>query len=310
MKKLEKEALLADRQSVVEILEDISAEDLTGKLTFQGRLKEIDERLSQVQALSETKGSVALMFGGEPVKGSRAIDAQFASAALRTFQDLVTKRVASEEIGQLGSRGRIPLRAAANLAITELVRGSVGFLLEEDSSQDEIADTAVKVAIEEVADVITKAASENENDFEQAVENVDARLLVSLRDFFKTLDEGHATLRIVEEERDETLDRYAVRRARQRVDATQIAENEIDLQGELLGLLPEGRRFEMKLESGEVIRGAVGATLAADWLPLIEQSKQPMVGRRWQTRMKVREVRERNRPPRKLYTLLRVLRKL
>jgi hypothetical protein len=310
MKKLEVGALLADREAVRAILASIAERDPVGRISFESRLREIEEQLAKLVAVHETAGSVALMFGGGPVYGSRSIDAEFTSAALKTFQDLVTKRVASEELGPLGARGRIPRHSTANLSITELVRGSVGFLLEESAAQQELADTAVKKAINEIAEVITSIASENHDDFEQAVERLDDRLLVSLREFFKTLDDSHATVRIVEDQRDATLDSLAVHRARQRVEATQIAEEETDVVGELLGVLPDARRFEMRLiDSGEIIRGTVVPKFAEDWLPMIEQSDEAIVGRTWRTRMRIREVRERNRPRRRLYTLLGLLRK-
>ena len=75
--------------------------------------------------------------------------------------------------------------------------------------------------------------------------------------------------------------------------------------GELLGLLPDARKFEMKLSgSGDVIRGTVVAALATRWLELIEQPNERMVGQTWKAKMRIREIRERNRPPRRLFTLL------
>jgi hypothetical protein len=129
---------------------------------------------------------------------------------------------------------------------------------------------------------------------------------VSLRDFFRALDDSQASVRIVEAERDHSLNSEAVRRARLRVDATDVEDTESDtVVGELLGLLPEARKFEMKLlDSGEVIRGTVAAALATRWFELIEKPDEKLIGQLWRTKMRIREIRERNRPPRNLYTLL------
>ena len=110
---------------------------------------------------------------------------------------------------------------------------------------------------------------------------------------------------IIWKERDANLDTKAVRRGRERVETTEVEDIEGEtIAGELLGLLPESRRFEMKLTaSGEIIKGTVAAGLAVRWLELIELPDQKLVGQVWRTKMKIREIRERNRAPRRLYSL-------
>ena len=78
-----------------------------------------------------------------------------------------------------------------------MVRGSVGFLLEEGAPNLQLTDTPVKIAIHQAAELVAKTAAEDEAAFEQAVEALDPRLVVSLRDFFRTLDDHGATIRIV-----------------------------------------------------------------------------------------------------------------
>lgn len=306
MKRLELEALVADREAVRAMLAAVGEADPIGQLSFRARLASLEEKIQRLAGQHEATGSVALMFAGGPVFGSRSISADFATTALRTFQDLVSKRIAAEEFGRLGARGRIPERTPSTLAIRELVRGSVGFVLEENSQNAEIADTPIKKAIDDVTVMISQAAAESDEAFEASVETLDPRMLVSLRDFFRALDDSQASVRIVEADRDDSLNGDAVRRARLRVEATEVEDNESDnVLGELLGLLPEARKFEMKLlDSGEVIRGTVAAALATRWFELIEKPDEKLIGQLWRTKMRIREIRERNRPPRNLYTLL------
>lgn len=306
MKQLDLEALYADRETVRAMLAHLGDEDPIGRLSFGSRLAAIEAEIQRLAGKQETAGSVALLFSGQPVHGSRSIAADFATSVLKSFQDLVTKQIAGEEFGRLGARGRLPERTPSTLAIRELVRGSVGFVLEEHSANAELADTPIKKAIDDVTSIISQAAAESDEQFEASVETLDPRILVSLRDFFRALDDGGAAVRIVEESRDQSLDAQAVHRARVRVDATEVRDIESDtVVGELLGLLPDSRRFEMKLsDTGEVIRGSVASALAAKWLELIELPEEKLVGRVWRTKMKIREIRERNRPPRNLYMLL------
>jgi hypothetical protein len=306
MKRLDLEALFADRESVRSMLASLDEDDPVGRLSFGARLTSIEEQIRRVAAVHETGGSVALLFAGGPVHGSRSIEADFATSVLKSFQDLVTKRIAADEFGRLGARGRVPERTPSTLAIRDLVRGSVGFVLEEHSANAELVDTPVKRAIDDVTVIISQAAAESEEAFEASVETLDPRMLVSLREFFRALDDGDASVRIVEDERDASLDTQAVHRARVRVEATEVEDVESEtVVGELLGLLPDARRFEMKLlDSGEVIRGTVAASLATRWLELIELPDEKLVGQLWRSKMRIREIRERNRPPRHLYTLL------
>lgn len=309
MKRLERDVLLADRASVKRMLARMPEGDVLGRASFESRLADIEAELARIDNRIETIGSVALLFGGTPVRGSRSIDAEFATHVLGDFQSLVNKRVALEELGSLGSRGPVPTRTDVSLAITEIVRGSVGFLLEENSPYMQIADSAVKFAIDDVTRLVAKTAAENEQEFEEAVEALDPRLAVSLRNFFQTLDQHGATIRIVEDTHDAMLDAAAIHRGRERMDTTEIEDTESEsIVGELLGLLPASRRFEMRLVgSDEVVKGAVAAAYAARYLELIEGPHGDLSGRKWRMKMKIREIRERNKPPRKLYTLIGLL---
>jgi len=309
MKALERQSLLADRAAVTAMLGRLASDDPLGRLSFEARLAEIDQRLLELETQEDHLGSVALVFQGAPVFGSRSIDAGFTSEVLKSFQDMISKRVALESFGDLGERGPLPIRATANLGISNIVRGSVGFLLEEQADNASLTDTAVKQAINDIVTIVGKSASASQEEFEEAIQSIDSRLLVSLREFFKTLDEKEARVRIVEGNRDSSLDRPAIHRARQRLENTQIQEREDEtVVGELLGLLPDARRFEMRLAEGaQHIRGTVAHRVAERYLELIEEPGAGPVGRWWRARMKIREIREQNKPPRNLFTLLGLL---
>lgn len=62
--------------------------------------------------------------------------------------------------------------------------------------------------------------------------------------------------------------------------------------------------------STDVIRGSVVAAYATRYLELIEGPHGDIVGQTWRTKMRVREIRERNKPPRKVYTLIGLLEKI
>jgi hypothetical protein len=305
VKLLEKQSLIADRAAVAALLASLPADDMLGRLSFEARLSEIDQRLDALGEAGDHTGSVALIFRGGPVIGAHSVDAEFASDALKGFQDIVSKRIAVEEVGELGQRGPLPIRVRGSLGVANMLRGSVGFLLEEQSANGALADTAVKRAIDDVTHIIQQTASEDAAGFDDAVQDLDNRLLVSLRGFFKTLDDARAQVRIVESERESELDSLAIHRARERLESTEIEERDDQVVvGELFGVLPDAKRFEMRLADGQIIRGRVASQGAERYLQLIEEEHGGIVGRWWRTRMKIREVRERNKPPHLHYTLI------
>jgi hypothetical protein len=59
----------------------------------------------------------------------------------------------------------------------------------------------------------------------------------------------------------------------------------------------------------EVLKGPVAAAFTEPYLELIEgpQPQGGIVGRHWRARMRIREIRERNKAPRKLYYLIGLL---
>lgn len=301
MKKLEREALLADRAAAAEVLASIPEDDVLGRASFESRLKQLDEELKEMDQLPyDTSGSVALVFAGEPVHGARSIDVNFATQIVGAFQGLVTSQIASDEVGVLGARGPLPFQVSSRLAIADVLRGSVGFILEEATPNLEITDTRVKKAIADVTSVIQQASAESEAEFEAAIESLDPRFFGNLKSFFQALDAHHAVVRIVEDAKELSLDTKTISRTRTRIDMTEIEEKENeDLVVELTGILPTMKRFEMRFPgSPEIITGMVGNVNVPAHLEL---------NKRWRVKMGIREVREHNKQPRIVYTLLGLL---
>jgi len=310
LRKLELNALRSDLTAVDGLLAEAEgAGDPVGRLQYSRRHEELEEQISRISDIPEHTAGVALFFGGNPVVGSRGIMADFAGRSLETFQEMISKRFVTLEMGELGRRGPVPLKPSTQMMITDVARGSFGFVLEEATDNHSLADTPLKQAVDDVSGLVTRIASPDEELFEAAVETIDPRLLGALRDFFKNLDEAGATLRIVEDARDQSLDRADIERARQRTEAMEIEEQESDtVVGELLGLLPAHRRFELKLtETGETIYGTVSADLTSSYVASLHDVFGNPIGKVWRTKMRVREVRARQRAPKRTYTLLGLL---
>jgi predicted polyphosphate/ATP-dependent NAD kinase len=58
--------------------------------------------------------------------------------------------------------------------------------------------------------------------------------------------------------------------------------------GELLGVIPVGRRFEFRTNKGQFISGRVASSLSESYLERIE--KEQLVGKIWKAKLRYREV--------------------
>ena len=303
-RKLRLDGLRAELNSVQALLRQAhEAGDPVGELQYSHRQDVLKKELEEIEKTVTTSANVVLFFGGKPVLGSRGIAAEFAGSALEKFQDLVTRTFAKAELGPLGKRGPIPQKENTQLMVTELARGSFGFVLDEMSEQSELQETALKLMVDEVARIVEDTGSPNEPDFEAILENLDPRTLIALKEFFVILDNSEATIRIVDDERDFVLDKQAVHRGRLRTEATSIEEKESFTSGQILGFLPEHRKFELKPADGEVIYGSVSKEAAEQYQAMVTTGLN-VVGRHWHVKLTVRTVKPLNRPPRDVYRLV------
>lgn len=302
LKKLEVEAAQADLAAVEALLRRRSREsDPIGWMQFSSRRDELQNKLSELQSLVTTSASVALFFGGLPVIGSRGIKAEFGTKAIDQFQDVIKKRFA-EYHGPIGSRG--PTRQADQTAmmITDIARGSFGFVLEE-ANEHHLAESTLKTVVDDVLNLIYSSIAPDEDAFSSFLESIDPRVLASLRTFFHHLDNEGATLRIVEDDRELSLPREAISRARSRTDTIEISEDTRAFEGKLF-LLPESRKFELHLRDGLSIKGTVAADFYKSLPSSGDEDLSDLVGTDKKVMVQVRSVKSPNAEMRYGYRLL------
>lgn len=303
-RKLKLDSLKAELNAVETLLQEaIENGDPVGELQFGQRREMLAQKINELEKNVQTTANVALYFGGKPVLGSRGITADFAGNVLEEFQDLISKLFASNEYGDLGKRGKIPMKDNTQLMITEIAKGSFGFILEELSDQYELAETSLKQIVNEVSKIIYKSSQEDESEFEQLLEKLDGRTFLSLRDFFINLDNSEATLRLVEDINEYNLGSIEIHRARIRTESAKIDEESIEIVGTLVGFLPEHRKFELKIEDKEVIYGTTTKEVAEEFTKLISKGES-IINVKWRVNCISRTISPINRKPRTAYTLL------
>ncbi len=302
-KKLSIDSLSSEIATLNELLASArNAGDIVGEMQFKHRIDELSGKLNSIKenTFADNIASVALFFGGQPVLGSKGIAAEFAGVALEQFQTLVAKVFANNEVGELGKRGTVPFKPNSELMVTGLARGSFGFVLDEMSEQEDIEPSQLSRVIDKATILLRDSAAQDDAVFESVLEELDPRTLIALRDFFANLDSSKATIRIVENELDFTLDGPSIRRAKIRTEATDIAESTTDITGTLIGFLPEHRKFELADPiTGKVIYGSASKQAVEQYTKIGES----VIGKKCLIKASIKTVAPLNRPPKEIIRL-------
>jgi hypothetical protein len=267
LRKLERDFAHADLAAVQGLLAQLGDEDIMARFGLEARRDELQQTIEALDAApDEPVASAALFFGGGPVIGARGIESEFAGSAVTKFQDIVAK-VLAHETGGLGQRGIVPNKGASTLHITNIVRGSFGFLLEEVQPQQQMLESSLKEAVNEATRLLDAFGEPDEERFRSAVETIDQRVLGTAREFFDLMRQSGATLRLVAGETDRSFGADAVARAAERATSTTVEDSEETIRGQLAGVLPDAHQFEFRTGPDRgTIRGKVNRALPADQL--------------------------------------------
>lgn len=275
-KKLTRDVLTSQRSALDALMAALNPEDAIGRASLSYKKSSLDDEPAALDVEMETLASVVLAFEGGPVTGSRGVDAEFASDALRSYQDLVANQMMATETGGLGQRGPVPDKSATRLNITNIVHGSFGFQLEErNGDQPQFIDSALKNSIRAVDDLIVDFASFADANYTRAIEQIDRRVFVSLQKFYENLYSGSASIKIIESERSFSIDNNSVILARGRVRGVSVEDVQITIVGQLLGLTPVSKRFDLRpTVSDTVLSGQVGQRLSDDYIERLRYEKR------------------------------------
>lgn len=261
------EALEADRRYVQRQLTEAGDNPWgTARHMWETRLAEIDAQIAALSGSRSNYATVALIFDGNPVIGSGDIRLDFTTDALDSYQKVVSlalaARLAKDDLPQ---RGPLPGAEQSRLFIRDLIRGSMGFILEEIApEQHEMLPTPLKEAIESTTHLLTTMSQSSEKDFEAILESTQPRMVGAVQKFAQVLYEAGASTRIVGDERGLALSIDDVGRLSRRLNEVQVTEEMVPVDGVLLGVLPESREFELKPPGDDAvtIKGTISEDLA------------------------------------------------
>jgi hypothetical protein len=251
--------LKAEIGSLHEILASLSPNNLIERYSFEARLKVVQARLVACQNMSEPK-RFPVSFRGAPVEGTRSIDAAFAGSAIKSLVDAIDTVHAGMTTQQLKDRGPLPSSKKTPfktpLRIVDTNVGSFGFELELSNDGDE--NHAYEQAIKTTFQLVSNAANQDFDRVTDLVAEVHKRAVSKIRAFVKIVDDAQAL--VASEFSGQSLKLESPEQLQHVLRVLQdedIDENIETIKGTLIGVLPDARRFEIKLEDGAVITGKV-----------------------------------------------------
>jgi hypothetical protein len=117
------------------------------------------------------------------------------------------------------------------------------------------------------------------------------------------MDTSEATVRVVEDVHELSLDSQAIRRARHRAESASIEDVTEDIAGTAVHMLPEHRRFEFRTTQGHTIFGKATENAVESYLNAIA-TQVNVANSEMIAHMQVRTIHALNREPRSTYRLL------
>jgi hypothetical protein len=248
------------------MIRELPPDDVLERIGLESRLNEVREELRKAGQRQDAK--VALLFSGEPVVGSTAIDARFAAEALHTFDRFVRRLLPKST--RPPREAKLPPAPEPILHLTAVVPGSFGFELRE--IQGGLLEGSSLAAAVGKALAIVSASAGNESLLADTLAEHDKLVASGLRDFLKTVAEGGAAVRLVAGDRIVPMSRDAVRLASERANHVTVEDSESEVPGEFRGVLAESRVFEHRADDGDLIRGRISEHLKPeDLAPLISK---------------------------------------
>jgi hypothetical protein len=276
--------------------------DFVATSQFKYKHDELTKELNELADKKENSASVALFFSGKPVYGSVGINSDFAGKALESFQEMISKIFAVSEIGSQSKKGPVAFSSQSKLAITEVSRGSFGFILNEIVEQESFIKTELKHVLENLTHILDMTVSQDESDFDDAIQTLDKRSMQAINKFFKNLDSNEATLRLVEGNSEHLFSSSSIKLGRSRIENTKIQEYEEKISGTLIGFLPESRRFELT-QGNELISGSVSKAAVNSFKTILDSNNQTL-NRTINANMEIRRITKIGQEPRSIYRLL------
>lgn len=257
-------SLLAEINTVTNLLERAQTGSILQRKSFESRLRNLKEKLSHVDILRIRKKAI-VTFRGKPVDKSQGITADFSGKAIEGINEMVATVVASLN-KDLKDKGPIPNRFQNQLMITGTAVGSFGFEFElPEPDYDVLAErSVVEEALSSILSLLGKTSESTDDDLLEVISSIHPRAVKKISDFLIILQKNEALFAIEYEsnvfriKNESQLDTII-----NRLDDRNIRTMSETYQGKFVGFLPKSRTFEFSEQSsGEIIKGKVDSSIS------------------------------------------------
>jgi hypothetical protein len=240
----------------------------TVRLMWEQRRSALLEELETLQTQHNTCAEVALLFEGVPVKGSEEIRLDFATRILDNYQQVVATLAAERAGAELGARGQLPRSFTSKLFIRDMLRGSVGFLLEEPQpAQTQLLPSVLKEAVDEATHVLQDLSDHDVERFYARLRALSPRTIGAIKKMAKSLHDAGAVTKIVGETDEFRLDSEGTASLYSRLTEFEVVEERKIQSGTLLGLFPDRQQYEFRpADEAPVFYGPVSEALDSQYL--------------------------------------------
>lgn len=249
--------------TLMKMLAQLPESSVIERMSLEARKRSLEEELASQKVDVHRPFQIHLTFRGRPIVGNRGVFAEFGGIAVREFTDAVAA-VGASQTEPLGSRGVIPKREEYQMLITGTATGSFGFVLEGMARDHTLTQdkSPLELAVDKTV-AILKASVGTDDELSEAVSEADPRALKALRDFLNTLSSQEAVCALeARSEKFRFSDVGQVACSASRLSEDNIREEDRELRGQFLGVLPNRRTFEFRArDSDEIITGKVSAAI-------------------------------------------------
>lgn len=255
--------LLAERSFLLRMLAKTPEKATLTRMSDQARLRKVEDQLAELPARHNAPARARITFDGAPVVNGHGIFAEFGTKAINSFAEAVSS-IAASLSAPLAPVGPIPNREQNQLLITNTAVGSFGFELEEHSPHQSDSENGSPVAIAlDRTQTLLASTLGDDDELADIASETDPRALEKVRAFLKVLADNNAICTLQYGDGGVRFSNVGqVNRSLARLASDNLHETEEQLQGEFLGVLPNSRSFEFKLDdNGQVIRGKVSTRL-------------------------------------------------
>lgn len=232
--------------------------------SYKYRIEEVQKELDALPVdIKEAKAE--LRFFGDAVVGDRGINAQFSSETLKIFQQIIDEQYVFETGATKQKRGRKnnSLKSESSLLVTNVTRGSFGFVLEKREDMNMFDADNLSKTIAHIVSLLEKLQAD-ESEFSRELDSFSPGSLKKLSDFFTKIKAKKSGFTLSSGTKQIEFSVESTKDAHARLKAVEAKDEEITLDGIFKGARLESGDFDFEGETGQTIKGKLGRDLSEE----------------------------------------------